>query len=326
MTQEFVIDHRQGSLTCVALPEALLAADEVRIQVAAFGINRPDLLQRAGLYRPPADASPFLGLEVAGTVIETGSAINPSWLQQKVCALTHGGGYASHCVVKAAHCLPWPNNYSAAEAACLPEALFTVWHNLVERGQLRAGETVLIQAGGSGIGTTAIQIAKALGATVITTAGSDEKCQRLLALGADHALNHRADDHTQQLAALCQQHGLNLVLDILGGHHTNQYLRLASPDARIVTIAVLDGAQANISMAQLMLKRLTLTGSTLRAQSDTEKARIAQVLRDQVLPLIEANALRPVIDSVYLLDQIETAHQRMQSRQHFGKMAITLSE
>lgn len=323
----FAIDHRQGDLTQTAFELAPLSPSSVRIHVAAFGINRPDLLQKAGLYRAPADASPFLGLEVAGTIIEVGSEVDARLLGQKVCALTHGGGYASFVNAQADHCLPWPADFSAAEAACLPETLFTVWHNLIERGQLQAGDTALIQAGSSGIGTTAIQLAKALGATVISTAGTDDKCARLIELGADYALNYTASDYSEQLSALVKEHGLAVVLDLLGGEHYSQYIKLASDDARIVTIAVLTGAKAGISIAQVMLKRLTLTGSTLRAQSDLEKARIAQAIREDAWPLIQQGLFRPVMDSVFTGEPVKAvtdAHARMESRQHFGKIAVVL--
>lgn len=324
----FAIDHRQGELTRVSLTLAPLAANAVRIEVAAFGINRPDLLQKAGLYRAPADASPFLGLEVAGTIIDVGADVDARLLGQKVCALTHGGGYASHVDACADHCLPWPANFSAAEAACLPETLFTVWHNLIERGQLQAGDSVLIQAGSSGIGTTAIQLAKALGARVLTTAGSDDKIERLLDLGADQVLNYKDPDYSTKLAAYTTEHGLDVVLDLLGGEHYSQYIKLASDDARIATIAVLSGAKAEISIAQVMLKRLTLTGSTLRAQSNLEKARIAQAIRADAWPLIQAGQFKPVMDSVFSGDPVAAivqAHARMESRQHFGKIAVELS-
>ena len=299
--------------------------DEVLIKVAAFGINRPDLLLRAGLYPAPVGASPILGLEVSGTVIRYGKNVCEWQEGDRVCALVNGGGYSDFCFASAAQCLPWPKDYSATEAACLPESLFTVWHNLFQRGQLKAGETVLIQAGSSGIGTTAIQLAKLAGARVFTTAGTAEKCARCIALGAEIAINYHEQDFVEPLLATTQQRGVDVVLDILGGDAVNKHIKLAAQDGRIVNIAVLNGSKAGINIATLMMKRLTLTGSTLRAQNSAQKDAIAADIRQRTWPWIDNAEFRPVIDSVFSFDDVEQAHKRMQSREHFGKIAVDLN-
>ncbi len=301
-----------------------LHSGEILLQVAAFGINRPDLLQRSGLYPAPADASPILGLEVAGIVVATGADVTQWKKGDRVCALVNGGGYSDHCIAPATQCLPWPQHYSATEAACLPETLFTVWHNLFQRGQLKTGESVLIQAGASGIGTTAIQLAKLAGARVFTTTGSEEKCARCIGIGAELAINYQAQDFVAPLLAATDNHGVNVILDVLGGEAFGKHIKLAAHDGHIVNIAVLNGAKAEINLAALMMKRLTLTGSTLRAQSATQKAAIAQNIMQHCWHWIDSDAYRPVIDSVFRFDQVEQAHQHMQSRTHFGKIAVVL--
>ena len=325
-THRVVTVAEDGSLEWQSQSLSVLADDEVLIAVAAFGINRPDLLQRAGLYLPPVDASPILGLEVAGTVIAIGADVTQWKKGDRVCALVNGGGYSDHCVAPAAQCLPWPDDYRAEEAACLPEALFTVWHNLFQRGGLQAGETVLIQAGSSGIGTTAIQLAKLAGARVFTTAGSGEKCERCIALGAELAINYCEQDFLAPLLAATDKRGVDVILDVLGGDATKQHIKLAAHDGRIVNIAVLNGSQADINLAALMLKRITLTGSTLRAQSAMQKAIIADDIRARAWHWIASGQFRPVIDAVFDAGEVEKAHQRMQARNHFGKMAVLLDE
>lgn len=324
MKQRFIQHQPDQSLTIAAQDLRTPAADEVVIASAAFGINRPDLLQRAGLYPAPPDASPILGLEVAGTVVSTGEAVTQWQAGDRVCALVNGGGYSDYCLAPAAQCLPWPAMYSAAEAACLPEALFTVWHNLFQRGQLQAGENVLIQAGSSGIGSTAIQLAKLADARVFTTAGTADKCARCIALGADLAINYREQDFVAPLLAATNGRGIDVTLDILGGAALAKHIKLAANDGRIVHIAVLDGSKAEVNVAALMLKRLTLTGSTLRAQSTAQKAAIADDIRRRAWPWIVNGQFRPVIDSTFAFDAVEAAHQRMQSRAHFGKMAVLI--
>lgn len=298
------------------------ATDEVLLAVAAFGINRPDLLQRAGRYPAPAGASPVPGLEVAGTVIATGSKVTQWQKGDRVCALVNGGGYSNFCVAPASQCLPWPAHYSAAEAACLPEALFTVWHNLFQRGRLQHGENVLIQAGSSGIGTTAIQLARLAGAQVFTTAGSTAKCEHCCALGATLAANYHEQAVFETLQIATAPHGLHVTLDILGGNTVAQHIKLAAVDGRIVNIAVLEGSHCQINMATIMLKRLTLTGSTLRAQDTARKAAIADDIRRRAWQWIERGEYRPVIDATFAFNDVDAAHQRMQNRLHFGKMAV----
>ncbi len=320
----FIRHHPDGSLT----PEDQTLRDidrhEVLIDVAALGVNRPDLLQRSGVYPAPADASPILGLEVAGTVIATGKDVTDWQCGDRVCALVNGGGYSDFCIAPAAQCLPWPSHYSAAEAACLPETLFTVWHNLFQRGQLKSGENVLVQAGSSGIGTTAIQLARLTGARVFTTAGNTEKCERCVSLGAAVAIDYSQQDFVSVMQTATQPHGVDVTLDILGGEYAAKHMRLAACDGRIVTIAVLEGAKAEISLATMMLKRLTLTGSTLRAQSAAQKSAIALDIRQRAWHWIDSGEFRPVIDSTFSFNEIDAAHQRMQQRQHFGKIAIVL--
>lgn len=324
MKQRFIQHQPDEPLTIAEKDLRAPTADEVVIAVAAFGINRPDLLQRAGLYAAPAGASPVLGLEVAGTVIATGDQVTQWQAGDRVCALVNGGGYSDFCLAPAAQCLPWPKHYSAAEAACLPEALFTVWHNLFQRGQLQAGDTALVQAGSSGIGSTAIQLARLAGARVFTTAGTIDKCARCMALGAELAINYREQDFVDPLLAATDGRGMDVTLDILGGSALGKHIKLAAQDGRIVNIAVLDGSKAEINLAALMLKRLTLTGSTLRAQTPAQKAAIAKDIRARAWHWISSGQCRPVLDSTFAFDNVEAAHQRMQSRAHFGKMAVVL--
>lgn len=323
MKQRFIQVNPDQSLSVAEQALRTISDHEVLIEVQAFGINRPDLLQRSGLYPPPAGASPILGLEVAGCIIATGKHVTHWRTGDRVCALVNGGGYSNVCFAHAGHCLPWPAGYSAPEAACLPEALFTVWHNLFQRGKLQAGQQVLIQAGSSGIGTTAIQLATLAGACVTITAGTDDKCARCITLGAQHAINYTLADTFDRLQAAAPQ-GFDVILDVLGGNMLAQHMTLAANEGHIVQIAVLQGSKAGISLADLMLKRLTLTGSTLRAQGDTQKSMIANDILTHAWHWIETGAFRPVIDSVWAFDQVDAAHQHMRNRQHVGKMAICL--
>lgn len=324
--QQHFIQHQPDQSLILAVQDLRdILDDEVLIKVSAFGINRPDLLQRAGLYPAPADASPILGLEVAGTVMRCGSNVREWKEGDRVCALVNGGGYSDFCFAPAAQCLPWPKDYSATEAACLPETLFTVWHNLFQRGQLKPGETVLIQAGSSGIGTTAIQLAKLAGARVFTTAGTAGKCARCIALGAEVAIDYHEQDFVEPLLAATQRRGVDVVLDILGGDAVNKHIKLAANDGRIVNIAVLNGSKAEINIAALMMKRLTLTGSTLRAQNSAQKAAIAADIRQRAWHWIDNAQFRPAVAAVFSFDEVEQAHKRMQSREHFGKIAIEIN-
>ena len=297
-------------------------SDEVLIRVHAAGINRPDILQRQGLYPAPADASPILGLEVAGEITEIGKGVTEWKIGDKVCALVNGGGYAEYAVAPAAQCLPIPDNFSFVQAAALPETFFTVWHNLFQRAQLKAGETLLVHGGTSGIGTTAIQLAVAFGVNVFATAGSKEKCQAIRSLGAV-AINYREQDFVAEIKTQTQGQGVNVILDMVGGDYIQRNFSAAAKDARIVNIAFLNGSKTELDLMPLMLKRLTLTGSTLRAQSPQFKAKIAQELKKQVWPLLDQQKIKPIIDSVFPFSEIAKAHERMESSQHIGKIILT---
>lgn len=297
-------------------------SDEVLIRVHAAGINRPDILQRQGLYPAPADASPILGLEVAGEITEIGKDVTEWKIGDKVCALVNGGGYAEYAVAPAAQCLPIPDNFSFVQAAALPETFFTVWHNLFQRAQLKAGETLLVHGGTSGIGTTAIQLAVAFGVNVFATAGSMEKCQAITSLGAV-AINYREQDFVAEIKTQTQGQGVNVILDMVGGDYIQRNFSAAAKDARIVNIAFLNGSKTELDLMPLMLKRLTLTGSTLRAQSPQIKAKIAQELKKQVWPLLDQQKIKPIIDSVFSFSEVAKAHERMESSQHIGKIILT---
>lgn len=298
-------------------------AGDVLIQVAAAGINRPDILQRQGLYPPPADASPILGLEVAGEIVACGANVSDWKIGDKVCALVNGGGYAEYAVAPATQCLPIPQHFSMLEAAALPETFFTVWSNLWQRAQLKTGETLLIHGGTSGIGTTAIQLAVALGVKVFATAGSAEKCAAINSLGAT-AINYREQDFVAQVKSHTDGQGANVILDMVGGDYIQRNFSAAAKDGRIVNIAFLSGSKTQLDLMPLMLKRLTLTGSTLRAQSADAKAKIAQQLKSQVWPLLDAGKIKPVIDSVFPLAAVAKAHERMESGNHIGKIVLNI--
>jgi putative PIG3 family NAD(P)H quinone oxidoreductase len=292
---------------------------QIVIRVAFAGVNRPDALQRAGLYAPPANASPLPGLECAGTVVELGPGVT-RWKQgDQVCALLPGGGYAEYAVCQEAHALPVPDGLSMAEAACLPETCFTVWSNIVMRGGLRAGERFLVHGGSSGIGTTAIQIAAALGARVFTTAGSDEKCAACVGLGAERAMNYRNEDWQ---AAMQAAGGAHLILDMVGGDYLPRNVRALADDGRLQQIAFLQGPKVTLNFAEVMMRRLTISGSTLRPQSDLAKARIAAEVERHVWPMVTAGALRPVMDSTFPMADAAGAHRRMESSGHIGKIVL----
>jgi putative PIG3 family NAD(P)H quinone oxidoreductase len=295
---------------------------EILIEVAFAGINRADLLQRQGLYPPPADASPIMGLEVAGQVLAVGSEV-AGWREgDSVCALTHGGGYADVAIAPAGQCLPLPTGYSLEEGAALPEALLTVWHNLFQRCGLRRGERVLIHGGASGIGTLGIALSHAWGCRVFTTAGSEQKCRALEALGAERAFNYREEDFEAGLADLGVAQQVDVILDLAGGDFVQKNLNVAAAEGRIVSIAFIRGAKAELNLAPLLLKRLTLTGSTLRAQSFAQKAVMVREILEQVYPHLQSGAVRPVIDRVYPLAAAGDAHARMQSGEHMGKILL----
>ena len=297
---------------------------EVLIKVSAAGLNRADLLQRKGLYPPPEDASPIMGLEVAGVVIATGAGVDNWHVGDKVCALTHGGGYADYTVAPVSQCLPIPAGLGMAEAAALPEALLTVWHNLFQRCQLRTGERVLIHGGASGIGTLGIAICKAMGAEVYTTAGSEEKCRALEALGATRAINYQAEDFEQVLGDLGMKDKINVILDIAGGDFIQKNINIAAPEGRIVYIAFIRGARAEVNFGPLLMKRLVLTGSTLRAQSFAQKAVMVREILERVFPHLESGAVKPLVDRIFTLEEAEQAQDYMQSGQHMGKIILQM--
>ncbi|MCZ8334535.1 MAG: NAD(P)H-quinone oxidoreductase [Rhodobacteraceae bacterium] len=292
---------------------------QIVIRVAYAGVNRPDALQRAGSYAPPANASPLPGLEASGTVVEIGPGVTRWSIGDKVCALLPGGGYAEYVTTPEAHALPIPEGLSLKEAACLPETCFTVWSNVVMRGGLKAGERFLVHGGSSGIGTTAIQIAKALGARVFTTAGSDDKCAACEALGAEKALNYRNGDF---VAMMHDEGGAHLILDMVGGSYLPRNVKALATEGRLVQIAFLQGPKVELNFAEVMMRRLTITGSTLRPQSDLAKARIAAEVEAHVWPMIAAGKLRPVMDSEYPLNDAAAAHARMESSGHVGKIVL----
>ena len=297
-------------------------AGEIVIKLAYAGVNRPDALQRAGSYAPPAWASDLPGLEGAGQVVAVGPNVAGVTVGDAVCALLPGGGYAEYVVTPAAHALPVPEGLDLKQAACLPETFFTVWSNVFMRGGLQAGERFLVHGGSSGIGTTAIQLANAFGARVFTTAGSDEKCQACLALGADRAINYRTEDFVEIMRA---EGGANLILHMVGGSYIPRNVKAMAEEGRIVHIAFLSGPKAELNFALVMAKRLTITGSTLRPQSDLAKARIADQLREKVWPLLDAGRVAPVMDSEFSLEHAADAHARMEGGTHIGKIVLKIA-
>lgn len=303
-------------------PMPVPAHGQVVIKVAWAGVNRPDALQRAGAYAPPAGASDLPGLEAAGEVVALGDGVNGIALGDKVCALLPGGGYAEYVATPAAHCLPVPKGLGLKEAACLPENYFTVWSNVFTRGGLDAGERFLVHGGSSGIGTTAIQLAHAFGARVFTTAGSDAKCQACLDLGAERAINYREEDFVEVVKG---EGGANLILDMVGGEYIPRNINTLTNDGRLVQIAFLQGPKVELNFAQVMMRRLTITGSTLRPQSDLAKARIAEELRAMVWPLLDAGRIAPVMDSEFDLGDAAAAHTRMESSGHIGKIVLKVA-
>ncbi|ARE39569.1 Quinone oxidoreductase [Rhodovulum sp. P5] len=292
---------------------------DILIRLAYAGVNRPDALQRAGLYAPPPWASDLPGLEGAGEVVAVGADVADVAVGDNVCALLPGGGYAEYAVAPAAHALPVPDGLGLKEAACLPETFFTVWSNVFMRGGLQAGERFLVHGGSSGIGTTAIQLANVFGARVFATAGNPEKCAACTGLGAERAINYREEDFVELLRA---EGGANLILDMVGGDYLPRNVKALADEGRLVQIAFLQGPKVSLNFAQVMMRRLTITGSTLRPQSDLAKAHIADELRARVWPLIAAGRVAPVMDSVFPLDRAADAHGRMEAGQHVGKIVL----
>jgi len=295
---------------------------EILVKVAAAGVNRPDISQRIGRYPPPPGASDLPGLEIAGEVVALGAGANAWKLGDQVCALAHGGGYAEYCVVHESHALPVPKGLSMVEAAALPETFFTVWVNVFEMAGLKAGEWLLVHGGTSGIGTTAIMLAKAFGAKVIATAGSDEKCDACRKLGADAAINYKTTDFVPAVMEITGGHGADVILDMVGGPYVERNHQCAAMDGRVAQIAFMQGAKADLRyMSQ---RRIRHMGSTLRPRTVTEKAAIAAALREKVWPLIEAGQIRPVMDSTFALLEAPKAHERLETSRHIGKVVLTL--
>jgi len=298
--------------------------ESVLIRVHAAGVNRPDVLQRLGLYPLPPGASPLPGLEVSGTVEAIGSNVTMFAIGDRVMALTHGGGYAEKCVAHESHCLPVPDFMSDIEAAAIPETFFTVYYNVFTRGQLQPGETLLVHGGSSGIGTTAIQMAKAFDSPVIVTAGSDEKCEFCTALGADAAVNYREEDWARRVLDLTNGKGPDVILDMVAGPYMQKNIDLLALDGRYVIIAFLQGPKAELNLRAVLGKRLTITGSTLRPQSIEEKGKIGRNLRQYILPLLESGRVKPIIYDSYPLADAAKAHALMESSKHMGKIVLTV--
>ncbi|MBL4721061.1 MAG: NAD(P)H-quinone oxidoreductase, partial [Alphaproteobacteria bacterium] len=296
--------------------------DDVLVKVHAAGVNRPDAIQRAGHYPAPPGASDLPGLEIAGEIAAIGENVSTLKIGDKVCALTPGGGYAEYCVAPAGHCLPLPAGFSMVEAASLPETFFTVWHNVFQRGALQEGETLLVHGGSSGIGATTIQLAKASGARVIATAGSDEKCEFCKSLGADLTINYRTEDWAAVVREFTKKKGVDVILEMVGGRYLQQDINSLAMDGRIVIIGFLGGSKAEIDFTRVMMRRQTITGSTLRPQSDEAKSGIADALRQKAWPLLESGAIKPVVHKVFPLANAADAHALMESSQHMGKIML----
>lgn len=329
MTMKAVEILSPGSPEVLRLGERPLpapGAGELLLRVGASGVNRPDVLQRQGRYPAPAGASDIPGLEVAGVIVQ-GDELEllaaGFKVGDRVCALVAGGGYAEYCVAPIAQCLPTPANWSDVQAASLPETYFTVWSNVFDRGCLAAGETLLVQGGSSGIGVAAIQLAKAMGATVIITAGTDEKCAACLALGADHAINYKTQDFQVEALRLTNGRGVDVILDMVAGNYVAKEVQCLAEDGRLVIIAMQGGVESNFNAGLVLRRRLTVTGSTLRARPVAFKASIAKACLTQVWPLIDRGLIRPVIDSTFDAKEAAKAHARMESNQHVGKIILT---
>lgn len=304
----------------VAVPRP--AAGQVLVKVAFAGVNRPDVVQRQGHYPPPPGASPVPGLEIAGRVVAVGEGVDTLYPGQQVCALVSGGGYAQYCLAEAGHCLPVPFGLALDEAAALPETLFTVWHNVFDRGYARQGETILVHGGTSGIGSMAIKLGRHFGLTVIVTCGGPEKCAAALNIGAAHAIDYKATDFVDEVARITGGRGVDLVLDMVAGSYVPRNLRCLAEEGRHVTIAVQGGAKADVNMAVVMTRRLTLTGSTLRPRSNLFKALLAQDIARNVWPLVESGELRPTLDRTFALADAAAAHAHMESGGHTGKIVL----
>ncbi len=295
---------------------------EVLVRLAAAGVNRPDVMQRQGGYPPPPGASDIPGLEIAGAVVALGPGVTELAIGDQVTALVTGGGYAEYCTAPVPQCLPIPDGLSLVEAACLPETFFTVWTNVFDRGGLQAGETFLVHGGSSGIGTTAIQMAKAFGARVFATAGSAEKCRACESLGAERAINYREEDFVQAVKEATGKKGVDVILDMVGGDYVQRNISALAPDGRLCYIAFLGGSKAEVDLLPMMLKRITISGSTLRARSVAFKGAIADNLRNKVWPRIAAGKIKPVVHATFPLAEAAEAHRLMESSAHIGKIAL----
>lgn len=305
-------------------PLPTLRPGEVLVHVQAAGVNRPDVMQRKGLYPPPPGASPVLGLEIAGEIAAVGEGADAS-VGDRVCALANGGGYAEYCTVPVGQCLPWPEGYDAVRAAALPETFFTVWANLFEIGGLHAGQSALVHGGSSGIGTTAIQLARAFGARVYVTAGSQAKCDACVQLGATAAINYKEEDFAERMKALTGGAGVDVVLDMVGGPYAQRNLRCLAPGGKLVLIAMSGGSKAeSLDLVTVMTRRLTITGSTMRPRTAAQKHAVAEALQAKVWPLLASGQCAPVIHGVFPLSDVAAAHRLMESSEHIGKIMLTV--
>jgi putative PIG3 family NAD(P)H quinone oxidoreductase len=311
-------------LVPVERPTPAPGPDEVLIRVAAAGVNRPDVMQRRGKYPPPPGASDIPGLEVAGTVMTLGAGVQDWRVGDAVCALVSGGGYAEHCVAPAPQCLPVPKGLDLISAAALPETFFTVWTNVFERGRLRSGESILIHGGSSGIGTTAIQLARARGARVLATAGSTDKCRACERLGAERCINYRETDFMIAVRELTNGRGVDVVLDMVGGDYFTRNIDVLAMEGRLVEIATMHGAKGELNIQTIMQRRLTITGSTLRARSVAQKGEIAAALYEHVWPLLESGAVKPIVHATFPLREAAAAHRMMESGAHVGKLVLVV--
>lgn len=320
------IDHASGGppdvlflkRACVPEPDA----GEVLIEVAFAGVNRPDCVQREGRYPPPPGASPILGLEVSGRIASLGSEVDGWRIGDLVCALTPGGGYAQYCLTAADHCLPIPKDWSLEAAACLPETMFTIWDNVFRRARLRAGETILVHGGAGGIGTTAIQLCCAKGATVITTVSTAAKARRCMALGASHAIEYRTHDFVTEVERITAGRGVDIVLDMIGGTYLDRNLQALAVDGRLAQIAFMESPRSEIDVSRILRKRIMVAGSMLRPCGIEHKATLARELHREVWPLLDSGLCCPVIDSVFELSEAKKSHQRMERSDHFGKILL----
>ena len=313
-------------LQAIQRPAPKISNTEVLIKVSAAGINRPDIMQRKGLYPPPHGASDIPGLEISGTIISVGNKVTKVKVNDRVCSLVTGGGYAEYCIAEQDLCLPIPDNYNFIQAAALPETFFTVWSNIFDRAQLKQNEALLVHGGSSGIGTTTIQLAKAFGAKVFVTAGTADKCNFCTELGADEAINYNEKDFVTEINRLTENKGVDVILDMIGGDYFPRNIKCMGYDARLVQIAIQNGPKTEVNLLPIMLKRLTITGSTLRARSTPFKNKIAEQLLEKVWPLLDSGKIKPVIHATFPLSEAASAHKLMESSQHIGKIILTVSK